>query len=187
VKWNLGFPLYLIADGEYPELSAGQEIECAALEFHPQTLHVSPHGLKEAKHSSGCDYRVTAEILYISDKACLIDFGLRAVCSLPGRDVPKTTRTGDHVQGLIYIGIPLAIPQIREQFMPSLKHRWRIENISANITPLIESVSLSGRRFRHYDESRTSYENVDSTNTGLLDYGLHCELIAPPVLSTRAD
>jgi hypothetical protein len=179
VKWNLGFPSYLIADGEYPELSAGQEIECFALEFHPRTLKVSPPGPKEAKLAIGSDYSVVAEILYLSDEACLIDFGLRAVCSLPGRDVPKTARTGDHVQGLIYIGIPLAIPLIPEQFMSSLKHRWRVENISANTTPLMESVSSSGLRFRHYDESRTSYEKVDSTNTGALDYVLHCELATP--------
>jgi hypothetical protein len=155
VKWNLGFPSYLIADGEYPELSAGEEIESFALEFHPRTLKVSPPGPKEATLSIGCDYRVLAEIPYISDKVCLIDFGLKAVCSLPGRDVPKTARTGNHVQGLIYIGIPLAIPQIPKQFMSSLKHRWRVESVSANTTPMIESVSLSGRRFRQYDESRT--------------------------------
>ena len=60
--------------------------------------------------------------------------------------------------------------------MGSMKHRWRIEGISANITPLVETISSSGQRFRHYDESKIAYEGVESTSTGAMDYVLHCEL-----------
>lgn len=157
MKWNLGFPAYLIADGEYPVLLRGQEIDSFALEFHPRALKKVLKGPKDAKPSVGCDYGVVAEVLYASDEACLIDFGLLAACSLPGRDVPREVRTGDYVAGVIYVGIPLCI--------------------SANITPLVEAVSASGRKFRQYDQSRLAYENAESTNTGAIDYALHCELI----------
>ena len=177
MKWHLGFPAYLVGDGEYPVLSRGQEIESFALEFHPRSLRVVSAGPKDARLSTGCDYDVLAEVLFVSDKACLIDFGLLAACSLPGRDVPKEVRVGNYVAGVIYIGIPLSIPVLPEHFMPSLKHRWHIEAISANITPLIESMSLSGRKYRHYDDSKTAYKDVDSTNTGAMDYVLECELL----------
>lgn len=177
MKWNLGFPAYLIADGEYQVLSRGQEIDSFALEFHPRVLKKVSKGPKEADPSVGCDYGVVAEVLYASDKACLIDFGLLAACSLPGRDVPKEVRTGDYVAGVIYVGIPLCIPVLPEQFTHVLKNKWRIYSISANITPLVEFVSASGRKFHHYDESRMAYENAESTNTGAMDYVLHCELL----------
>src|ERR1700691_2767817 len=70
VKWHLGFPSYLIADGAYPELSVGQDIDCFALEFHPRSLMVVSPRPKEARLVLGCDYFVVAEILYVSDKAC---------------------------------------------------------------------------------------------------------------------
>lgn len=177
MKWHLGFPAYLTAEGEYPELSRGQEIESFALEFHSRALRVTHTARKQAEVSVGCDYTVVAEILYVSGEACLIDFGLLAVCSLPGRDVPNEVRAGTHVAGFIYVGVPLCIPTVPDQFMRSLKHKWRIGGISANITPLVESVSVSGQRFRHYDESRIAYESVDSTNTGAMDYVLHCDLL----------
>lgn len=177
MKWNLGFPAYLIADGEYPVLSRGQEIDSFALEFHPRSLKKVSKGPKEAEPCGGCDYRVVAEVLHASDKACLIDFGLLAACSLPGRDVPTDVRTGEYVAGVIYVGIPLCIPVLPERFTHSLKHKWLIHSISANITPLIESASASGQKFRHYDDSTVAYESPESTNTGAMDYVLHCELL----------
>ena len=177
MKWNLGFPANLVADGEYPVLSRGQEIDSFALEFHPRTLRSVQAAAKQATLSVGCDYRIVAQVLYISDEACLLDFGLLAVCSLPGRDVPRDVRAGSYVAGVIYVGIPLCIPTIPEQFMGSLKHRWRIESISANITPLVETINSSGQKFRRYDESKIAYEGAESTNTGAMDYVLHCELL----------
>jgi hypothetical protein len=175
VKWHLGFPEYLIGDGAYPELSRGQEIDSFALEFHPRSLRIVPPGPKEARLVAGCEYRVVAEILYAVDRACVIDFGLRAACDLAGRDVPEGIRAGSFIAGEIYIGIPLCIPVIPEQLSLTLKHKWRIEGIGANVTPLVESVSSSGLKFRHYDASRTAYEEVSATNTGAMNYVLHCE------------
>jgi hypothetical protein len=184
VKWHLGFPSYLIADGAYPELSIGQDIECFALEFHPRALKVVSPRPNETRLVIGCDYSVVAEILHVSDKACLIDFGLRAACSLPGRDVPKRAKVGDYVEGVIYVGIPLCIPQIPEHFMPTIRHKWHIGGISANITPLIESKSVwwSGPKTRQYDKSKMAFKEIGSTNTGAMDYVLHCDLIAEPAL-----
>lgn len=91
--------------------------------------------------------------------------------------MPKEVRTGDYVAGVIYVGIPLCIPLLPERFTHLLRHKWRIHSISANITPLVESVSVLGRKFRHYDKSRMAYENAESTNTGAMDYVLHCELL----------
>src|ERR1700739_4443163 len=56
MKWNLGFPAYLVADGEYPVLSRGQEIDSFALEFHPRTLRSAQAAAKQATLSIGCDY-----------------------------------------------------------------------------------------------------------------------------------
>jgi hypothetical protein len=172
----------LIADGEYAELSVGQDIECFALEFHPQALKVVSPRPKEARLAIGCDYSVVAEILYASDTACLIDFGLRAACSLPGRHVPKRARVGDYIAGVIYVGIPLSIPLIPEHFMPTMRYKSHIGGISANVTPLIESKSVfwAKQKTRHYDKSRISFEEVKGTNTGAMDYILHCELLTQP-------
>jgi hypothetical protein len=182
VKWHLGFPSYLIADGAYPELSVGQDIDCFALEFHPRSLMVVSPRPKETRLVLGCDYSVVAQILYVSDKACLIDFGLRAACSLPGRDVPKRAKVGGHVQGFIYVGIPLCIPQIPEHFKPTMKYKWHIGGISANVTPLVESKSVfwAKQKTQEYDKSRMAFKEVDSTNAGAMDYVLHCDFIAEP-------
>jgi hypothetical protein len=40
-----------------------------------------PSKPKVANLSIGCDYDVIAAVLYITEKACLVDFGLRAACS----------------------------------------------------------------------------------------------------------
>jgi hypothetical protein len=89
--------------------------------------------------------------------------------------MPQGIRAGSFVAGEIYIRIPLCIPVIPEHLSSSLKHRWWIERISANVTPLVESISLSGRRFRHYDKARPAYQEVETTNTGAMDYVIHCE------------
>jgi len=77
--WNLFFPAYLIWDG-WGHISEGQELPSHGLEFGAaQPLLTSTDRRKSAVPAADFGYSATVEVVFRSDKACLIDFGLIAV------------------------------------------------------------------------------------------------------------
>ena len=79
IDWNLQYPSWMIADGE-PDRETGESFEWCAVEFWTEgVLESTDERSKSAVPVADYNYRVVAEVVYLSEKACVIDFGLRAI------------------------------------------------------------------------------------------------------------
>jgi len=118
-------------------------------------------------------YRVVAEVAHFSEKACVIDFGLRATAD-PDLLPPGCTK-GDYVTGEIGLDLPLCTPVVPEPV--SEKHRWQVNRISADLTPYV--AHPDNPRFFTRDDSRIRYQEVPSTESFRAQtYILHCSEIS---------
>ena len=175
-QWHLGFPSYLIADGAYADIEVGQTLNTFALEFWcERRLKLVATKVKSAVPLPDYRYRVTAEIHYVSGNAAVIDFGIQA--ARYSNLLPSNVNVGDFVTGDIYVGIPLCIEIIPNEILKSLPYKWRVDGISADITPYMERRGLlpGSQTYRVRDESHIRFEEVISTKAlGAPTYVLHC-------------
>ena len=123
-EWSLGYPRYMIQDG-CPHIECGQILEWPALEFFSEnTLAISETKSRDALEIDDHKYSITAEIIYLSDTAAVIDFGLKAIRS---RDLlPPDCRPGDFVTGEIYLGLPSWTEIVPHEVWASLAYRWDV-------------------------------------------------------------
>jgi hypothetical protein len=167
-EWNLRYDAWIIGDGE-PNCSVGDVFDWFAVEFWSEEgLGKLNEDAKAAMAVTDFEYRLSAEVVYLSDSACIIDFGIRAI----GRrgTLPARCQVGDHVGGKIGIGIPLSTEVVPTSFLKG--YRWRVNRISADLPP-----SLPGTGMR--DHSRAQYQLVTSTESIRSDsYILHCSEVA---------
>jgi hypothetical protein len=167
-EWNLHYEGgWTFADGE-PHLSVGEIFDWDWVGFGSQ------HGLVRVEEKSKSAipiadflYRVLAELIYTSEKACINDFGLRAI----GKSACLRPRSaqGDYVSG----NISISLPGYTELGVPGALLQTLERGISADLTPYVER-SPGDRSFIR-DESRIHYEQVSSTQS--VDapwYILHC-------------
>lgn len=170
-EWNLRYEGgWAVADGE-PHLSVGDVFGWEWVGFFSQNgLATGEEKSKLVIPIPDFEYQVVAEVIYVSDKACVIDFGLRAIgkssCLRPG------CKQGDYVRGNVSLSLlgytEIGVP---DALMQTLEHRWRVNRISADLTPYVER---SERVFIR-DDSRIHYENVSSTESvDVRWYILHC-------------
>jgi hypothetical protein len=175
-QWHLGFPYDLIADGEYAAIEVGQTVDTFALEFWcERRLKVAATKVKSAVPLPDYRYRVTAEIKYLSATAAVIDFGIQAVRY--ANLLPSNVNVGDFVRGDIYVGVPICIQMIPDEILKSLRYKWRVDGITADMTPYIEKRGLipGSQSYLIRDKSRMRYEEVVSTKAmGAPVYVLHC-------------
>jgi len=178
-EWNLYYPSWMISDGE-PDREVGQSFEWFAIEFWTMKgLARTDERSKAAIPIADCKYHVVAELTYISDKVCVIDFSLKAISTLAVvlQDLlPPGYKLGDYVTGEIGIGIPLCTELVPEHVLKSLAHKWQVNRISADLTPYIEQPEQPNFFVR--DESQIRYEEVNSTDAvSAQGYMLHCSEI----------
>lgn len=171
-EWNLRYDAWVIGDGE-PDRSVGEVFDWYAVEFR------SAEGLakveaepKSAIPVADCEHRVIAEIIYLSDESCIIDFGLRAIAS--AENLRPGCRQGDYVAGVVGIGLPAIVHQYApEALFKTLEHRWRVNRVSADLTPYLPHSERS--RYFVRDNSHIQYREVDSTRSVRAhSYILHC-------------
>jgi hypothetical protein len=165
-QWNLHYAGWMIADSA-PDRLVGEVFEWFALAFGSEAkLSSSQRRLKSAIPVGDYAYRIVAEVTYVSDKACIIDFGLRATSS--SEEIPSCCQPGDYVTGEIYLTLPLCI-DVEE----SLSHTWRVNGISADLTAYVPHPEYAGGFIR--DASNIRYQEI--TDTGSVrahNYILHC-------------
>jgi len=101
----------------------------------------------------------------------VIDFGLHATGR---RDyLPPECVQGDYVSGQIKLELPLCTPIMLDSVLDSLKHRWRIGRISADMTPY--HAHPDNPRFFTRDDTQIRYEEAPSTESVTTEmYVLHC-------------
>jgi hypothetical protein len=166
--WNLRYAEWVIGDGE-PDRSVGEVFDWFAVEFwSPEGLAKSNQYAKSAIAIPNFEYRVSAEVVCLSEKACVIDFGVWAIGSR--KTLPLGCQEGDYVEGRIGIGIPLCTDAVPAQFVKG--YQWRVNRISADLTPL-----LTGTGMRDYSQAK--YQLVSSTESVKThSYILHCSEVA---------
>lgn len=175
IEWNLYYEEWIIADGQ-PHLHTGEVFEWFALEFWPaKGLAQAEDRAKSAVCVTDYHYRVVAEVVYLSEKACVLDFGLRAIRT---RDLlPPGCKQGDYVTGEINICLPLCTEVVPEDVSETLKHKWQVKRILADMTPYI--TRPDNPRFYFRDESQLRYQEVSSTNeVRTHGYILNCSELA---------
>lgn len=173
--WNLHYARWVIEDGE-PELHVGDEFEWHTVGFwSDKRLSPSTENNKGATPIADGRYRVNAEVIYVSRdtrlSAYIIDFGIRAECL--GTDLlPQGCAEGDFVSGEISLDLPLCgAPHNYD-----LSHRWRANEILADLTPYILS---SQSRVYVRDSSQIHHQTVASTDSVKAHaYLLNCNLLA---------
>jgi hypothetical protein len=163
-EWNLHYAEWIIGDGE-PDRHIGDVFDWFALGFWSEEKLVKiDEAQKSAVPHSDFKYRVVAEVVYVSENACIIDFGLKATTT--DDLLPSDCRTGDFVTGEIGLRLPLVTEVGPEEEFKKLAYRWRINRISADFTPYVNN-----RR----DESRIEYLEIPSTaSVKASSYVLHC-------------
>jgi hypothetical protein len=175
-EWNLCYPSWMIADGQ-PDREVGQFFEWFAIEFWTAKgrLVRTDERRKSAIPVADYNYRVVAELAYLSDKACVIDFGLRAIRT-PDLLSPEC-KQGDFITGEIGIGLPLCTEVVPEEVLKTLAHKWRVNRISSDLTPYV--AHPDNPRFSFRDESRIRHQEVKSTDAiRTHGYVPHCSEIA---------
>jgi hypothetical protein len=158
-NWNLYFSSYLIWDG-WGHIRAGQELRSIGLQFWSRhSLRNTIDSVKSAIPVRGFEYSVGAEIVFRSDNACVIDFGLKAV-NTPDSLLDGANR-GDYVVGEICLSLDRSI-LLPEEIEFSFPHyKWQVQGITADVTPYISHPA--DRRALVRDESRLQYVEVQST------------------------
>jgi hypothetical protein len=162
-EWNLHYEAWIIGDGE-PNRSVGEVFEWFTLEFWSKAgLANSTERFKSATPLPDFEYRVCAEVLYIDEEYCAVDFGL--VAGGYRTNLPSACKSGDFVSGTIGIGLP-AIALCPDEFLKN--YHWRVKKIFAELTPYSEGGML--------DRSQPKYQQTDSTMSLITHtyYVLHC-------------
>jgi hypothetical protein len=184
-NWILHFASYLIWDG-WGHIHVGQELQSIGLQFwsrHP--LRNTADTSKSAMPVRGLEYSVSAEIVFRSNDACVIDFGLKAVNT--SEILLDGANRGNYVAGEIGLSLDRSVLLPEEIELSFPRYKWQVEGISADVTPYIPHPTDHRALVR--DESRLQYVEVQST-TGVNnewkrptrehvrgDFILHCKLL----------
>jgi hypothetical protein len=175
LEWNFWYARWMIEDG-LPNRSVGDEFSWF-IEFGvPNGLSWAREQGKKATPLPDYRYRIVAEVRSIhespsiAERACVIDFGLKVVGD--PSVLPLGCKPGEYVCGelSLFLTHGHAIPL--EESFESLKRRWHVNAIQADVTPRIPHPEHGGSV---RDESRIKYQAIWSTTSAKADdYILHC-------------
>jgi hypothetical protein len=170
LEWNLHYLRVVIDDGE-PERRAGDVFDWFAISLWPDAALIrAAEKTKAAVPVADNYYRVNAEVIYVShdpkQAACILDFGIKAIADTVDI-LPPECQEGDYVTGEVRLELPLCT----NLHPHNLAHRWRVNRISADLTPYVQHPG---------DASEVRYQDVvgtDSVHAG--SYVLHCSDLNP--------
>jgi len=176
-EWNLSYEEWVIGDGE-PDRAVGDVFRWFAVSFCPWgPLTVDKRRTRSAVSIPDFKYHVVAEVTFLSEKACVIDFGLQATA--PSDLLPFDCKVGDYVSGDVELSLPLCTDIVPDEIFKGLAHTWKINRISADLTPYV--AQPDSPRFFTRDGSRIQYQDVPSTDSvRASNYILHCTEEPPP-------
>ena len=171
LEWNLHYAGWIIEDGG-PGRAVKDDFDWFSLEFWSNNKLETTHDpAKSAITVPDYKYRVVAELIFLSEKACVIDFGLRAIGYADS--VPPECKQGQYVTGEVVLSLPLCTEIVPEEIENSLRHKWHVNGIHADTTPYISRPDNPKTFFR--DESRIRYVPLLSTaSVKTHSYILHC-------------
>ena len=178
---NVGLSSWIIQDGNYGDFSTGKTYEFA-LEFYPRSLHSPATQSKQCQLIEGSNYRIRGQLVFSHKEATVIDFGLMAY----RQGQPKEEfAVGDWLAGDFYLGIDpffYTADLCLIVGMPVLLYKFRIDKISLETTPWIETENQWGQKVRSRDKAQRSFKTIKKTDAwhdddGNAEYVLHCERV----------
>jgi hypothetical protein len=172
--WTLHYARWVIEDGQ-PDRDVGEIFDWFALTFwSDEKLSAAYEHKRLAVPVGDNQYRVVAEVTYLSDNICVIDFGLKATSD--GDLLPPGCTQGNFVTGEIYLNLPLCTEVVPDEVLKALVYKWKVNRILADMTPYVPCPD--NPRFLVRDSSRIRYEEVVSTDSVRASgYILHCSKI----------
>lgn len=175
--WNIRFGAELIREeGEYGILACGRTIDTWILEFYGDKWSLAKDRAKSASPVEDFQYRVNAEVLFISNGVCVLDFGIKTVGEISDPQLLGQLSIGSYLSGEITVGMTFCTEVIPENLAQSMNYRMRIEQIFEDTARLVK---FEGNRvFRPATES-PRFREVESTNTDAYEYILRCSEIPP--------
>jgi hypothetical protein len=188
-EWRIGISSWIIQDGNYGDFRRQERAEFA-LEFYPGSWHPNSTSEKPALWIGGSNYKVNAEVIHVSKRCFVIDFGISAYQQA---EPPKAIRRGRWLTAEIYLGIdPFFYFEdlTHVKGMPPLIYNWHIHKISVETAPFIESVDAHGRRMMVRDGSKSAFREIQQTDAwtednGNAEYVLDCTLMNCPPKRNR--
>jgi hypothetical protein len=162
-EWNLYYAAWIIGDGE-PHRNVGDVFDWFTVEFwSAEGLVDTTEKSKSAVALPDFGYQVCAEVIYLSEEGCVLDFGIRA--GGQPTNLSANCKQGGYVSGKIGLGLP-AIASGPDEFLKS--YQWRVDRIFADLTPYLPETGM-------LDLSRVHHQEVESTQSlGAHGYILHC-------------
>ena len=170
-EWDLHYARWIIEDGQ-PNRRIGETFVWFIVEaYADQPLALSRESTASAVPINDYRYRVVAQVKFVGERNCIVDFGLRAALS---RDrLPEICQIGDFVVGDVGLDLPLCIDLLPEEEFSSLRYTWRVSRITADVTPYVSHADNPRYFFR--DTSRISFTEVANTDQiKAQEYILHC-------------
>jgi hypothetical protein len=168
-EWNFRYPRWVIEDG-YPNRDVGEIFTWPEIEFSGKLakVHKQP---RSAIPVGDYLYRVVAEVTYLSEETCIVDFGIKAASF--SADLTLGCRQGDCVTGDVYLYQALNCLVLPDEAWKTLRCRWRVNRISADLTSYLAHPDDPRHLVR--DDSHIHYEDVSSTDyLNAHTYILHC-------------
>jgi hypothetical protein len=171
LEWNLHYFRWVIEDGE-PERHVDEVFEWFSISFWSDApLSLAMERTRAAVPVADNAYRVNAEVIFVShdseQAACILDFGTKAISDSVSI-LPPQCQQGDYVTGEVRLELPLCTRVAPH----NLAHRWRVNRISADLTPYVLH-PMGGHFIR--ESSQVLYKDVVSTDlVHAKSYVLHC-------------
>ncbi len=170
-EWNLYYEAWIIGDGE-PHRSVGDIFDLFTVEFSSADgLVTTTEKSKSTVVLPDFGYQLCAEVIYLSEQGCVLDFGIRA--GGHPTNLSANCKQGDFVTGKIGLGLP-AIASGPDEFLK--RYQWRVKRVFADLTPYSPQTCMP-------DRSRAQYREVTSTESVRADgYILQCsEITSSPL------
>lgn len=183
--WEVGLSSWIIQDGNYGDFETGQSADFA-LEFYSHSFDRTDTKTTYARSLGAAKYDVTAEVIYLTPKVWVLDFGLRA---FHDSQPPPEITVGSFVTAEIYLGIDPFFYFEGLHALPGmlpLIYSWKVTSIGQQTAPFIETRETSGRKVLIRDEKKLGYGTIGKTDAwkddgGNAEYVLFCsQLDVPP-------
>ena len=171
LEWNIHYARWMIDDGT-PDRRLGETFDWPAIEFWSEiSLASTPERKKSAEPVGDYEYRVVAEVLYVGESTCIIDFGLKTISN--SDSLRSGCREGEHVTGQISLSFADYTFVAPDSVFRHLRYGWYVNRISADLTPFVPIPNSEGGWMR--DRSTVRYSNVAGTDeVQTHSYVLHC-------------
>jgi hypothetical protein len=150
--WSVQYDRWVIDDSE-PERQVGECFQWCVVGFGsldrltPAASHVrSAIGVEDYSHN------VVGQVVHVSSKAAVIDFGLRAVGQ--SDSLPTGCQAGEYVAGRIKLFFQHWCDPLPDDIFESMARDWCVETMWADLTP-----NRSGNETGSWWMSRTSGTN----------------------------